>query len=117
MRKRILLLLAGVLLFSLAAVTSAVLHQVKRPMSDPETGLLRMSGALRVFLVDALWLRMNAHLSEGGVHPNDDGTNVITNADSTDQATADVLAIELKDDINLHVADALTGNAVELESP
>jgi hypothetical protein len=65
MRKRIDLLLAGLLLFALAAVTSAVLHQVKRPMSDPETGLLRMSGALRVFLVDALWLRMNAHLSEG----------------------------------------------------
>ncbi len=68
-------------------------------------------------LLNELKTDYNLHRSETGVHPNDDAGNAITSADATDQSSAETLANELKTDLNAHMADALTGQGVQLVAP
>jgi len=55
----------------------------------------------------------NTHLSEAGVHLNDDSTNVVASADATDQASLDTLLNEMKADYNAHVVSAMAAGYIE----
>ncbi|MHC4946230.1 MAG: hypothetical protein ACYTG7_24725 [Planctomycetota bacterium] len=63
MRKK--LILAAMLCFALAAMSAALLRDKAAQEEEGFLPLLRMSGALRIFAMDALWLQMSAHLQEG----------------------------------------------------
>jgi len=49
----------------------------------------------------------NTHLTESGVHLNDDSTNTVTAADASDLATSITLSNEIKADYNAHVIVAM----------
>lgn len=55
----------------------------------------------------------NTHLSESGVHINDDSTNTVTAADATDLASSITLANEIKADYNAHIAAVMSTPLVE----
>lgn len=54
----------------------------------------------------------NAHLTQSGVHVNNDGTNSIAAADATTQNSLNTLLNELKADLNLHMANAVPGSSL-----
>jgi len=60
-----LLILFIIIFFTISASTSILLHQDVEDDSGFESTLLRLSGALRVFIVDACWMRMRSHMQEG----------------------------------------------------
>lgn len=58
----------GVLLLILIALfvtTSVMLRQQADPMRQDGAHFFRMAGAIRVFAMDAIWMRMSAHQQEG----------------------------------------------------
>jgi hypothetical protein len=59
------LIAAALLCFVLAAAGNLLLRDGKSGEREGFIALLRMSGALRIFAMDVLWLRMSAHLQEG----------------------------------------------------
>lgn len=59
-------------------------------------------------LANELKADFNTHLSEAGVHLNNDTTNAVTAADATDQGTLETLLADIKAMNNAHVAVALT---------
>lgn len=50
----------------------------------------------------------NAHLSQSGVHWTNDGTNVVTSPDATDQSSLNTLLNEMKADVNAHFGTGIT---------
>ena len=56
----------------------------------------------------------NTHLSESGVHINDDSTNTVTSANATDLASSIALANEIKADYNAHIVAIMATPLVEL---
>lgn len=67
-------------------------------------------------LLTELKADFNTHLSESGVHLNDDGTNTVAAADATNLATSLTLANEIKADWNAHVVSAMATPPVESAS-
>lgn len=61
--------------------------------------------------------KFNAHLSQSGVHVNNDSNTVATADASTTQAQADTLANALKAAFNIHVQSAPKGASITLVSP
>ncbi|MFH1999518.1 MAG: hypothetical protein ABIK28_07555, partial [Planctomycetota bacterium] len=57
--------LIPITLFALAAATAGLLRQRAPMQVEGESFFLRMSGAIRVFAMDAIWMRMSAHQHEG----------------------------------------------------
>lgn len=54
------------------------------------------------------------HINTSNVHHNADGTNTITAANASDQASLDTLLTELKSDINAHILLGLAGQHIVL---
>jgi len=59
-------------------------------------------------LANELKADFNTHLTEAGVHLNNDVTNAVTAADATTQGTLETLLADIKAMNNAHVAAALT---------
>jgi hypothetical protein len=58
-------LLPALIFLIMGGLTSALLYQETGPEGDSEDALLRLSGAVRIFFTNALWMRMSTHLHEG----------------------------------------------------
>lgn len=58
--------------------------------------------------------KYNTHRASTTYHYTADGTNVISAADATNQATLDTLINELKADLNLHAASGVSAKSVRL---
>lgn len=64
-------------------------------------------------LLNELKADYNTHLSESGVHINDDSTNTVSAANATDLATSITLANEIKADYNAHIAAVMATPPIE----
>lgn len=64
-------------------------------------------------LANELKADYNTHLTESGVHLNNDSTNAVSSADATDLGTLLTLVNEIKADSNAHVAAAMSASYVE----
>lgn len=60
-------------------------------------------------LLNALKVIYNKHLTQAGVHQNNDTTNTVSTANATDQTTANALANALKTALNAHMGSAPVG--------
>ena len=67
-----------------------------------------------VALVNDLKAVLNVHFTQAGAHFTDDNTNTVTNADSTDDPTMQVLLNELAADVYAHWASAPTGTYINV---
>lgn len=67
-------------------------------------------------LLNDMQTKFNAHLTQTGVHVNNDGTNSSTAAAATNQSTSDTLANELKTKLNAHISSAPAGSFINLVS-
>lgn len=65
MRSQGFLSILALFFFLVAALTSFLISQGIEAAGETDSMLLRLSGALRVFIIDALWMGLHAHLSEG----------------------------------------------------
>lgn len=52
--------------------------------------------------------KYNAHLTQSGVHPNNDATNSTSASNATNGASLYTLLNELKTDFNAHLADGMS---------
>lgn len=98
----------------LAHLADDLAHKV----ADPAPVLVKPTSSstlvdLQTF-VNAVKADYNTHRASTTYHGVADGTNTITSADATDQASADTLANELKADLNLHMAAAMTSPSLKL---
>jgi len=64
-------------------------------------------------LANELKADYNTHLTEAGVHVNNDSTNDVTSADATDLASLLTLVNEIKADYNAHVASVMQTPKIE----
>lgn len=62
--------------------------------------------ATAITLANELKADFNAHRSQAGVHPNNDGTNAVAAADATNLASLLTLLNEIKANLNAHLASA-----------
>lgn len=60
------------------------------------------SAATLYAVLNAMKTKYNAHLSQSGVHFNNDSTNTVTAEDATDSPTAETLILELQDEVLDH---------------
>jgi len=54
----------------------------------------------------------NSHLTEAGVHINNDATNTVTAADATDLATSIALANDIKAQYNAHIISTMASGLI-----
>lgn len=62
---RTTMILASLLCLAVAGTTGLMLDRQRAALPGGTEELLRRSGAVRIFCLDALWMEMNAHLSQG----------------------------------------------------
>jgi len=67
--------------------------------TDPSTATLAQVEAL----LNACKSDFNKHLTQSGVHVNNDGSNTVTAPDATDQTSANTLANQMKTKVNAHI--------------
>jgi len=63
---------------------------------------------------NALYTAYNAHLSQSGVHQNNDGTNTASSSSATDQSSLNTRLNDLKSKFNSHLANATPAGALRL---
>ena len=64
--------------------------------------------ASAILAANDLKAKYNAHLTQSGVHPNNDATNATSASDATNGASLYTLLNELKLDFNAHLADGMS---------
>lgn len=68
-------------------------------------------------LLNALKTSFNAHLTQSGVHYNNDSANTVSTANATNLSTSEALATALKAAYNAHIISAFGGYALNLIGP
>lgn len=99
-------------------------HLIKDTVNDPQldgyslvvtTGVTMTDTAAVVVNVNALKILFNAHLTQAGVHVNNDGTNTVSTAAATDLASAETLLNAMKTAVNAHMASGPSFGRIRLK--
>jgi len=91
-----------------------VAHKAQDTTNTLATGVIASDQGTANTLLNLIKAKFNAHLTQAGVHFNNDGVNSVATADASDAASSQALANALKTSINAHMSNALPGQSARL---
>lgn len=100
-----------------SATTGVGTHLAADATNFPDATVNATDLASAETLLNSLYTKYNAHLTQAGKHCTNDGTNAASSAAATDQASSDTRANDLKTKFNLHIAGSMAAAPIVLVGP